>query len=81
LIRTKKVTQILKILIRKREHKARRELDIDEVSQIVIEDKKIDEKSFGSFFRISTSHNEDIDELRRFGLSIPDPITTIYKYD
>lgn len=81
LIRSKKINKILGVLIKKRERRALKMLDLDKVSQIELEDNKIDEKSFASFFRISTSRIDEIDNTTKCGLSIADPITTIYKYD
>lgn len=68
-------------MIKKREKRALKMLDLDKVSRTEMENSKIDEKSFASFFKISTSRVDEIDNTLKRGISIVDPNTTIYKYD
>lgn len=71
-----KVKKILAVLLRKREIKAMRELDIFKHDEE--KTQKINETSFSSFFKITTQYDMKNDETR--GDTIIDPNFTIYQY-
>lgn len=80
-IRPKKVKTLMAILLKKREKRVLKVLNLEKFSQNDQDDKKIDEKSFASFFRMSTVHYDVIDTTTKWGASITNPIIKIYKYN
>jgi len=73
-----KVKKILRILILKREEKARIELDIDSLTDN--DTQRIDETSMASFFKISSVHMKEAIPVN-CGTCITDPSSTIVRYN